>query len=59
MRAARGNGTRVFFKYNAVVVGVGVVYHPPYHSLHRMVLGDEGDHAPGYHVRVRWWDPIQ
>jgi hypothetical protein len=47
-----------------MVLAMGIVYKAPYHSHHQPWAddgggGDAGGRLPGYHIRVRWWDPVQ
>lgn len=51
-------GTTAIIKFKPVVLTVGTVVGLPAHSHHDPTRAD-GHSAPGYTVKVRWFDPVQ
>lgn len=57
-RGRAGRGTESILKYKPTVLTVAIPYRAPYLVNRTDGVGEEGAGAGGYHVRLRWRDPI-
>ena len=65
-RGSTGRGTENILKYKPTVLTVGIPYEPAYNVLQTTAVkrernplaGGDDDDLYGYHVRLRWKDPI-